>query len=83
MFSPLFSWAGVWGDLGLLGLAAYFYLGYLVWRYIALGNLSRYLMLTVFAFVCVMSQLEEPGYMLFVAALIGLQWHEQQNEAVV
>jgi hypothetical protein len=83
MFSPLFSWAGVWGDLGLLGLAAYFYLGYLVWRYIALGNLSRYLMLTVFAFGCVLSQLEEPGYMLFVAALIGLQWHEQQNEAVV
>jgi hypothetical protein len=78
MFSPLFGWAGIWGDLGFLGLAAYFYLAFLIWQYVAPGDLARYLMFTVFAFGCVFSQIEEPGYMLFVAALIGLQWHERK-----
>ncbi|MBW4518524.1 MAG: hypothetical protein KME16_02160 [Scytolyngbya sp. HA4215-MV1] len=83
MFSPLFGWAGIWGDLGYLGLGTYFYLGFLVWQYIAPGNLTRYLILTVFAFGCVFSQLEEPGYMLFVSGLIGLQWHEERFSSEV
>ncbi|MBD1847776.1 hypothetical protein H6F89_31190 [Cyanobacteria bacterium FACHB-63] len=78
MFSPLFGWAGIWGDLGPLGLSTYFYMAFLVWRYIAVTELSKYLMLTVFAFGLVFSQLEEPGYTLFVATMIGLGWQDQK-----
>lgn len=81
MFSPLFGWAGIWGDLGLLGLASYFYLAFLVWRDVCVIDLSKYLMLTVFAFGLVFSQLEEPGYSLFVASMIGLGWQDQKLAA--
>lgn len=76
MFSPLFGWAGIWGDLGILGLTSYFYIAYLVWRYICVTDLSKYLMLTVFVFGLIFSQLEEPGYSLFVASMIGLGWQD-------
>lgn len=78
LFSPLFGWAGIWGDLGILGLAAYFYLAFLVWRYVCVIDLSKYLMLTVFVFGLIFSQLEEPGYTLFVASMIGLGWQEHR-----
>ncbi|XHX79778.1 MAG: hypothetical protein RBJ76_07600 [Stenomitos frigidus ULC029] len=83
LFSPLFGWAGIWGDLGPLGLATYFYMASLVWRYICVIDLSKYLMLTVFAFGLVFSQLEEPGYTLFVATMIGLGWQEQKMLSLV
>lgn len=81
LFSPLFGWAGIWGDLGSLGLIAYFYMAFLVWRYVAVTELSKYLMLTVFVFGLVFSQLEEPGYTLFVATMIGLDWQDQKLAA--
>lgn len=81
LFSPLFGWAGIWGDLGPLGLGTYFYMAFLVWHYICLTDLSKYLMLTVFAFGLVFSQLEEPGYTLFVASMIGLGWQDQKINA--
>ncbi len=76
LFSPLFGWAGIWGDLGYLGLGAYFYMAFVVWKYVCVTDLSKYLMLTVFVFGLVFSQLEEPGYTLFVASMIGLNWQE-------
>jgi len=76
MFSPLFGWAGIWGDLGLLGLAAYFYLAFLVWKKVCVNDLMKFFMLTVFVFGCIFSQLEEPGYMLSVACIIGIQYQE-------
>jgi hypothetical protein len=80
MFSPLFGWAGIWGDLGLLGLAAYLYLGFLVWHYVCVTDLNKYLLLTVFVFGLVFSQLEEPGYTLFIASMIGLGWQDYNAE---
>lgn len=74
MFSPLFGWAGIWGDLGLLGLAAYAYLLFITWRYLCLDNFSKFLILSVFVFGLILSQMEEPGYMLFIFSLIGIQW---------
>ncbi len=76
LFSPLFGWAGIWGDLGFLGLGAYSYMTFLVWRDICVTDLSKYLMLTVFVFGLIFSQLEEPGYTLFVASMIGLNWQD-------
>ncbi|MDX2098946.1 MAG: hypothetical protein SFW36_14310 [Leptolyngbyaceae cyanobacterium bins.59] len=81
LFSPLFGWAGIWGDLGPLGLLSYFYMAFLVWRDVATTDLSKYLMLTVFSFGLVFSQLEEPGYTLFVASMIGLGWQDQRIAA--
>lgn len=80
MFSPLFGYAGIWGDLGLLGLGAYLYLCFLVWKHVCLGETSRFLVLTAFVFGCIFSQLEEPAYMMFLAAIIGLEWHEVRSK---
>ncbi|NJK29881.1 MAG: hypothetical protein HC851_01450 [Acaryochloris sp. RU_4_1] len=80
MFSPLFGWAGIWGDLGILGLGAYLYLSFLIWTNICSGNISRLLVLSAFVFGCILSQLEEPAYMMFLAAIVGLEWHEQRHK---
>ncbi len=76
MFSPLFGWAGIWGDLGLLGLGAYLFLAFVVWQRVCKNDLMQFLLLTVFIFGCIFSQLEEPGYMLTIASLIGLQYQK-------
>ncbi len=76
MFSPLFGWAGIWGDLGLLGLGAYLYLAFVVWQRVCVNDLSKFFLLTVFVFGLIFSQLEEPGYMLSVACILGIQYQE-------
>lgn len=78
LFSPFWGWAGIWGDLGFLGLGAYLYLGSIVWRRLCLDNLSKFLMLTVGICGFIFTQLEEPGYMLYIATLLGLRWQEHQ-----
>ncbi|MEO1352000.1 MAG: hypothetical protein AAFW84_24900 [Cyanobacteria bacterium J06635_15] len=78
MFSPLFGWAGIWGDLGFLGLGAYLYLASIVWRRLCTDDLCRFLLLTVVVFGCIFSQMEEPGYMLSIAAIISLRWQEDR-----
>src|SRR5579883_1890301 len=77
-FMPLFSWLGIWGDLGFLGLAAYLYLGYVVWSRLCLDDFSRFLMLTMVVFGIIFTQMEEPGQTLTIAFMIGLQWHERR-----
>jgi len=77
MFSLFFSWVGVWGDLGFVGLSIYAYSWIFVWRNFTSDNHSRFLLLTVCIFGGVYSWMEEPGYMLFVMSLIGLIWQEK------
>ena len=77
LYSPFFGWAGIWGDLGLVGLGTYLYLASIVWRNLCLDDLSKYFMLIVFVVGLIFTQMEEPGFMLFVALLIGLQWQEK------
>lgn len=79
MFSPFFGWAGIWGDLGFLGIGAYLYLSFLVWRYLCLDNFSKFILLSVFVFGLIFTQMEEPGFMLFTAAFIGIRWHEERR----
>lgn len=78
MFSPFFGWAGIWGNIGFLGVAAYLYLASIVWRRLCYDKFSKFLVLNVFVHGLIFSQMEEPGYMLFVAALIALQWQERR-----
>ncbi|MEM7592211.1 MAG: hypothetical protein AAF383_11945 [Cyanobacteria bacterium P01_A01_bin.83] len=76
MFSPLFGWAGIWGDLGFMGLAAYLYLCFIVWQRICVTDITRFFMLTVFVFGWIFSQMEEPGYMLSVSYILGIHYQE-------
>ncbi len=80
MFSPMFGWAGIWGDLGFLGLGSFIYIWSVVWRRLCCDDLSRFLVITVFVFGLIFSQMEEPGYMLYVAMIIGLRWQEHQTQ---
>lgn len=80
MFSPLFGWAGIWGDLGFLGLGSFVYIWFVVWRRLCVNDVSRFFVLNICAFGLVFSQMEEPGYMLYVTSLIGIMWQEHQCE---
>ena len=76
LFSPLWGWAGIWGDFGFIGLGVYLYLGWLVWKNLCQDNFSKFMLLTVVVNGFIFTLMEEPGFMLFVALLIGLKWHE-------
>jgi hypothetical protein len=78
LFSPIFGWAGIWGDLGLLGLGSYLYLGYLVWKHFGLDNHLKVTLLSIFIMGLIFTQMEEPGYMLSIAYILGLSWQEQR-----
>lgn len=67
-----FFWAGLWGDLGILGVAAYLLLWAMVWRRFARDDLSRFIILNVLVLGAVFAWPEEPGYMLFAVFVIGL-----------
>lgn len=78
VFSPMFGWAGIWGDLGLVGLGIYLTLYWITWRYLCFDDFSKYLLLTTMAFGFIFTQMEEPGYMLYTFAIIGFRWHKQR-----
>jgi hypothetical protein len=79
-FSPFFGWAAIWGDLGFLGLGAYLYICWIAWNRICPDDLSRYLMLTVAIHGLIFTQMQEPGYVLFIASLIGLRYQELRHD---
>lgn len=78
MFSPLFGWAGIWGDTGFFGLGAYLFLFGLVIGYLCIDDFSKFCWLTILAHGLIFSQMEEPGFMLFIAMIVGLQWHRKR-----
>ena len=75
-FSPFWGWAGVWGDLGFLGLASYISLWGTVWVKICKDDMSRFLVLNVIVNGLIFTLMEEPGFVLTSVILVGLQWHE-------
>ena len=77
-FSPFFGWAAIWGDFGLIGLSLYIYLYFILWQEFESDDLTHYLMLTIFVHGFIMTQMEEPGYMLYMFALLGLRWHRNK-----
>lgn len=82
-FSPFFSWAGVWGDLGFVGLGAYIFLGFLLWKLVCLDRVAKFFLLTVFVFGWIFTWLEEPAYMNLIGILLGLRWHEIEEKKYV
>lgn len=78
LFSPIFGWAGLWGDLGLLGLSAYLFLAYLTWQHFGLNDFLKVTLLAVFVLGFIFTQMEEPGFMLSIAFMLGISWQEQR-----
>jgi hypothetical protein len=82
LFSPIFGWAGIWGDLGILGIGAYLYLGFLVWRYFASDDITKVMLLSVLIIGFIFTQMEEPGYVISLAMIVGLGWHKERLDKV-
>ena len=78
IFFPLFTWAGIWGDFGLVGLAAYLYLGFIVWTRVCVDDYGKFMVITTAILGFILTQMEEPGHTLSLACLLALRWHEQQ-----
>jgi hypothetical protein len=82
LFSPIFSWAGVWGDLGFLGIGAYLFLGFITWQYFGSNDSLKTILLSVFVIGFIFTQMEEPGYMISIAFLLGVDWQEKRLENI-
>ncbi len=78
LFSPIFGWAGIWGDLGLLGIGAYLFLCYLAWQHFGLDDSLKVTLLAILVFGFIFTQMEEPGFMLSIALILGLAWQERR-----
>jgi hypothetical protein len=79
-FSPFWGWAGIWGDLGILGLLAYLYLWVIVWVQFCQDDFSKFVVLNVVLNGFIFTLMEEPGFMLTATILIGLHWQEKRLE---
>lgn len=80
MFSLMFSWAGLWGDLGFVGVAIYICLWIMVIKLFCMTTLGRFYVLSLLVFGFIFAWLEEPNFMLFMVSLIGLSWQEYTCE---
>ncbi|MBW4693742.1 MAG: hypothetical protein KME27_18510 [Lyngbya sp. HA4199-MV5] len=78
MFSPFWGWAAIWADLGVVGLVAYIYIWIVVWQRLCPDDLSKFVVFNVLINGFIFTLLEEPGFMLSVAVLIGLLWQERR-----
>jgi hypothetical protein len=78
VYFPLYTWAGIWGDLGFFGLLSYLYLAYVAWRWFCVDDMCKFFMLSTLAFGFILTQMEEPAQVVTVAVLLGLRWHEEQ-----
>ncbi|MBO1066312.1 MULTISPECIES: hypothetical protein [Nostocales] len=78
LFMPIFGWAGIWGDLGLLGVGTYLFLSYLTWQHFGFNDSLKVTLLAVLVFGLIFTQMEEPGFMLSIAFILGLAWQERR-----
>ena len=73
-FAPLFSWAGIFGDVGLAGLGVYAALVGVTYRRFCRDEFSRLLVIAIVIFGFVFEWLEEYNFMLYAAAVIAQRW---------
>ena len=72
LFAPLFSWAGIFGDIGLAGVAVYGALLSVTYRRLCRDDFARLVVLAIVIFGFVFDWLEEFNFMLYAMALIGI-----------
>lgn len=80
IYFPLFTWAGIWGDVGIIGLGAYLFLCYIVWQRICVDDYGKFLLLSTAVFGFILTQMEEPGHMLTIMCLLGIRWQENREK---
>ncbi len=80
IYFPLFTWMGLWGDLGIVCLGTYLYLVFIVWNKVCVDDFGRFLLLSTASFGWILTQMEEPGHMLTVACLLALRWQETREK---
>ncbi|MEO1181078.1 MAG: hypothetical protein AAFX51_09545 [Cyanobacteria bacterium J06636_28] len=83
VYFPLFTWAGIWGDVGIVGLASYLFICFIVWKQICVDDFGRFLLLSTAVFGCILTQMEEPGHMLTIVCLLGLRWQEHREQQLM
>lgn len=74
LYQPMFSWAGIFGDLGLAGIAVYGGLLCAIYARIGADRVARLLLIVVVLLGFIFDWLEEYNFMLFIAAVIGQRW---------
>ncbi|PFR30838.1 hypothetical protein COK19_04035 [Bacillus cereus] len=76
IWSLLFSWAGIWGDIGLVGTMIYL----IIYLYLMIlfrnNTLCLFMLITMMVHGMIFAWLEEPGYMLFMVCLLGLEFQK-------
>jgi hypothetical protein len=79
--APFFSWLGVFGDTGILGLGSYIWCWVLLWRLAGPGTLGRTAR-SIIAFTLVLgllfNWLEEPALMAVIGLLLGVAISRQR-----
>jgi hypothetical protein len=83
MWFPMFTWVGLWGDLGFVGLGSYLYISSIVWRRICVDDFGKFLLLSTAVLGFILTQMEEPGQMITVACFLGLRWHEERQRQIL
>lgn len=83
IYFPLFTWAGIWGDVGVIGMTAYLLICFIVWKQVCVDDFGKFLLLSTAVFGCILTQMEEPGHMLTIACLLGLRWHEHREKQLM
>ncbi|MEL6454974.1 MAG: hypothetical protein AAFQ40_09685 [Cyanobacteria bacterium J06623_5] len=79
MYGPVFSWAGIWSDLGIVGLSSYLLIWIFIWQRYCPHDFSKYIVAATLTTGLFPGYLEEPSSMLFTTFVIGLWWHEQKS----
>jgi len=71
IFSPFFGWAGIFGDLGIAGIAVYGAMWVVIYMKYCHNNVSRIFLVFTMVLGAVFTWLEEPNFMLYVVSVIG------------
>jgi hypothetical protein len=84
VWSGISSWLGLFGDLGLAGIGLYIFIFWKLWKSLAghrrwKTTLAKAVMIMAAVLGLMYSWLEEPGFTLLVALLVGLGLVSQQE----
>lgn len=79
MFALDFSLAGIWGDLGIIGLTLFVCIYMMIWRLAGEADkLSKFFIVSVFVYGFVFTWVEEPAFMLYLMAYVGYAWQKSK-----
>jgi hypothetical protein len=80
LFSPMFSWAGVIGDIGIVGTIIYLYLFIWVYKKYCHDDINKICLVALLVFGLIFEWMEEPNLMLYAMAVIATRWLIYQSK---